>query len=658
MSELRIQTIWYRNFKGLRKFDLVLNGQDADLIAQNGTGKTTVADGFQWLVSDKNTAHDKKFSIKTLQESGESLHGFEHEVGMVIAIDGEEITLQKIHHETYEKKRGSARESFTGHTNVYRINDLKVTEKAFKARIAEIFGDETTFRLLTDLGFFNDDKAFGWEKRRALLMQMSGDVSDNDVIESNAELAGLAELLKSRRVGGVDDLKAWLKEQRKKINEDLEEFQPRIDEVSRNLPETSGTTEAVESDLLKIRTAVQEKHQEKARLDSGGEVAEKTKRLRELEAERLAHENDARKQIEAENQKSRQELTLWTNRIDECDRNTRSLEQDIESNSAKIRHLEGQMESLRDQWQESNAETFEKDMEEHDTTCYACGQDLPVERIQEARDKALAAFNKQKAEKLENIDALGKQAKAEAAGLALQNEKARSDIAEIAEARAEITATIDALPSPDTEATVATSADSGAIVALKAEIESLGEGNTDALAAVSAEIADMQQQINDGEAKLADFQQVVQGKERIEELKDQEKTLGAQYEEYERQLHLCEEFIKAQAAMLTERINSRFGMTQFKLFETQINEGIKPCCVAIHKGKPYPDLSTGEKIHVDLDVITTLSDYYGIICPVFVDHAESVTSPLKAPGQVIRLIARVGVSELTVETPNLKEAVS
>lgn len=655
MSEIKILNIHYRNFKALRKFDLKLGGQDADLIAQNGSGKTTAADGFQWLVSDKNSANDKKFSIKTLQESGEPIHGFDHEVGMVLDVDGKDTTLQKIYREKYEKKRGSATESFTGHTNIYRIDDLKKTEKAFKARIAEIFGDEQTFRLLTDLTFFNNEKAFGWEKRRASLIKICGDVTEADVIASTDELAGLSDVLNGRT---VDELKSWLKEQRKKINEDLEEIQPRIDEVSQGFPETTGTKSTAEKALKDLRAAAQEKHEEKARLDAGGEVAEKKRQLAEAKAGLSNIEREARAKADEEKRAESQETAAIQNRIDELTRTIQSRTNDIESRQATIALREKSMDSLREKWQAVDAEPF---ADKTETVCPTCERDLPEDQVDAAREKALAAFNSDKAKRLEAIDAEGKQLKTEAANLALLNEQFRKEIVDAEAERDKLTdqkvdASFPELIAWDTNLPESYDETLDEIAILESQIAQLGEGSTDALTAITAEIADLQQQIRDGEETLAAFAQVAQGKARIEELSAQEKDLAAEYEEYERQLHLCEEFTKAQAAMLTDRINSRFGMTKFKLFETQINEGIKPCCIATYQGKPYPDLSTGEQIHIGLDIINTLSEYYDIICPVFVDHAESLTSPIRAAGQVIRLIAREGVSELRVETKTKEEA--
>jgi hypothetical protein len=70
-------------------------------------------------------------------------------------------------------------------------------------------------------------------------------------------------------------------------------------------------------------------------------------------------------------------------------------------------------------------------------------------------------------------------------------------------------------------------------------------------------------------------------RDRIEPLKAREAELGREYAELERRMYLCELFIKSKVAMLDERINSKFKTVRFRLFQEQINGGLKECCDAL-----------------------------------------------------------------------------
>ncbi len=640
-----IQDIHYRHFKGLKRFDLELAGADADIYAENGIGKTTLKDGFLWLVTGKNADNKADFSVKTLRESGESVSGFEHEVGATLIIDGRQTTLKRVFHEVYTKKRGSARDTFSGHTSEYWVDEIKVSEKEFREHVAAIC-DESLFRLLTDLAFFNT--VMKWEDRRSLLFELAGDISDAEVIESDPRLAEIPELLGERT---IEAHKKWLAERRKKVQEELKELPARIDEAQRQTPTEGGSREDIEKKLEALRIAAQEKHTERARIDAGGQAAELTKYLRQLEADLLDIETAVRREVEGDSAIVRMDRATLKSAIDDVNRRIRSKEQDIASNEAQIQSFEELMEKGREAWREISAREF---VPEEGAECPTCGA-LPEHQPKHDPAKALADFNAAKAALLEENVTAGRQRKTLAGSLALENEQARKEITELTTERERLEGELEALPEPETkEVDLSTSATyttkQEEIAAVKGQIEELKGGNESILAELDQSISEVQEQIKSLGASLAAIEQGEQTQSRISELKAREKELNEEYEEYERQLFLLEEFVKAQAAMMTSKINSRFKLARFKLFDVQINEGIKPCCVTTMDGVPFADLNTGKKIRVGLDIIATLSEHFGTVAPIFVDNAESITDEITAPGQLIRLIASPEDHELRVET--------
>ena len=82
------------------------------------------------------------------------------------------------------------------------------------------------------------------------------------------------------------------------------------------------------------------------------------------------------------------------------------LNRSIQHNETEISRLEARVENYVLTGTEENSKAFEFDQSE---TCPTCGQALPAEQLESAREKALADFNRKKAEKLEAINAEGKQ---------------------------------------------------------------------------------------------------------------------------------------------------------------------------------------------------------------------------------------------------------
>lgn len=72
---------------------------------------------------------------------------------------------------------------------------------------------------------------------------------------------------------------------RSEINKEVERIPVRIDEVQ-GLPDIRGVDESeIQESLSNLKKHIKAKEQQLVRLESGGEIAEKTKKLREIEAE-------------------------------------------------------------------------------------------------------------------------------------------------------------------------------------------------------------------------------------------------------------------------------------------------------------------------------------------------------------------------------------
>src|SRR5690625_1253859 len=192
LIELRL-----RNFKGIRDFVLKADGESVSVFGDNATGKTTLFDSFVWQLFDKDSQNKSNFDIKTLDEHNNVIHGLEHEVEGVFDINDRRVTLKKVYTEKWTKKRGSVEQEFTGHTTDYYIDGVPTKKKEYTDFIANLV-DEDVFKLLTSPTYFNEQ--LHWEKRRETLLQVCGDVSDEDVIASSTALAKLPAILNGRSI--------------------------------------------------------------------------------------------------------------------------------------------------------------------------------------------------------------------------------------------------------------------------------------------------------------------------------------------------------------------------------------------------------------------------------------------------------------------------
>ena len=648
MKLLRLTLI---NFMGIKNFNLDTQGGNVSIYGDNGAGKTTLFSAFTWLLFDKDSQNKKDFDIKTLDATGNVMHGIEHEVEATLEIDGRPLVLRKVYKEDWTKKRGSAERTFTGHTTDHFVHGVPMKKTEYTAKIAEI-ANEDIFKLLTSPTFFNTQ--LSWQDRRKVLLQVCGDISDTDVIASDKTLAKLPEILSGRK---LDDHRKVIAERRRAINDELERIPIRIDEIGRGLPDISGMqADKLPNDIAKLRGLAKEKEQQILLIQNGGQKAEKVKMLRILEGELLRLQNEHQEKLNGLAGEKREDLRLIREAIMDNKGDISGHARSIQGYERDISGFATKLEQLRQSWFAENNREFSFNQDE---TCPTCGQDLPYVKLQTAREKALARFNKEKADKLESINAEGqrlKPMKAEMeAGLAHTQqklEKATADLVTLENKEAALRVEIDAIFQG---AQLVHSAPKYVKrlkdkEALEEEIRDLDAGNQEAAAVLQQEINAVNNDIVALESTVAQVEHHKQGSLRIEQLKKQEKDLAKEFEQLENELYLTEQFIRTKVSLLEEKINSKFKMARFKLFDVQVNGGMVECCETLYNGVPYSSgLNNAARINVGLDIINNLAEHYEFSAPIFIDNAEAVTDLIETRGQQIRLIVSAKDKQLRVE---------
>jgi chromosome segregation ATPase len=497
-----------------------------------------------------------------------------------------------------------------------------------------------------------------------ILLEVCGDVSDDEVITSNEALAKLPTILNGR---SIEDHRKVIAARRAEINKELDKIPVRIDEVQRSMPDTNGLNEeAFQLEINALKERIESKEVEEFRIRSGGQIAIKEKRLREIEAELLEIKNRLQVGTLEKVEEKRQEVSRLKNEYSDFLRKISDKRWTVDRNLRQIEERKDEANRLRQQWHEVNSEVFEHN---HDTNCPTCGQALPEDQIQTAHEKALADFNRRKAERLEQITTKGKTLTAEAKRLEEENAELLREIesleklltakeTELRAAEAELSSLQAGMT--DVESDPVYTQKKQEAVNIEQEIQKLRTSIHEAVAKVREEIAGLRAQVDAIELDKAKFAQARAAEQRIEELKQQEKKLAAEYERLEQELFLTEEFIRTKVNLLEEKINSKFRFARFKLFEQQINGGLAEVCETTFDGVPYSGgLNNAARINVGLDIINTLSEHYGFTAPIFVDNAEAVTQLIETHGQQIRLIVSATDKQLRVEAQEktMREAV-
>ncbi|WP_018250412.1 ATP-binding protein [Orenia marismortui] len=656
MKEIRLASLKLKNFKGIKDFEILDFSKNTKILGDNGTGKTSLFDAFSWLLFDKDSQGNstQSFDIKTLDEEGNVIHGLEHEVEGVLQINEKKLTLRKTYYEKWTKQRGSAEKKFTGHTTDYFLNEVPVKKSEYDARINEIV-DEDIFKLLTNPAHFNEE--LHWKEQRKILFKIAGDVDSEEVIAAAEGLDDLQSILGGKK---IEDHKKIIETNRKKINKELDKIPVRIDETKLGMPDISNLDKKEINDEitgLKMRKSAKEK--KISNIENGGEIAKKKKELAELQCELMEIKSNHRSSFDDEIEQNRAILEELRDKYRSVNSGIKDKEQEIKTGKQRIEKIDKEISKLRTKWHEVNKKELKFEQED---VCPTCGQDVPQEQLEETREKAIKEFNLDKSNQLAEINSDGKSKAEYKEIVAEKNENLKADIKDL-ESKAEkyqeeaekIQAKLIDLKAKAKAVTESEDYQSKLEEKekLEEEIKQLQEDKSQSIDEVKEQIYLLEKEIESNERKLSQIEQYEKGQERIQELADQEKKLAKEFSKLERELFLVEEFIRTKVELLDKKVNSKFKYAKFKLFEEQVNGGVKPTCETLFGGVPYgSSLNSAAKIKVGLDIINTLSEHYKFKAPVFIDNTESISEFTKPGGkvnsksQVVTLIVNERVSEL------------
>ena len=632
------------NFKGLKAFTINFNG-DVIIRGDNATGKTTVFDSVCWLLFGKDSLDRADFEIKTL-DMGEPVHKVNHEVTGTFTLDeGGTVELKRVYREKYSSPRGGE-VTMTGHTTDYFVDGVPKKEKEYK-EIVNSLVDENIFKLITNPLYFNE--TYSWQNRRKLLLEMCGDISDEDVIAEYSELKALTDILSGH---SVDDHRKVVAAKKTAINKELDMIPVRIDEALRGKPTIDTPRDVLIQEISLATTTLETLEADKALLVNGHAVVDTRAELRDVQRRLMARESELQMEYKKQSALKSNEYDMVVSELNNLSSKVESTKHRLDTSNRDIQCIESVIDELMHQRQQVNEDAFVMDIDE---ACPTCGQKLPAEQIQAAREKAETKFNLRKSKQLEELNQ-----SIELKQQDIENIKKRDaglEPVETLEALIKAKELVKQTITDEIGQLTAPVLDDDSIYAdLKAEEfmlqMKLDESNTDH----SEEIADIDKRIATTkehrinlETELNKYEEVKRIDTRVAELESQQAELAAEKSKLDEASYLMDEFIKAKVNMLEDVINSRFKLARFKMFDVMLNGNVEECCETTYKGVPYRSMNNAARINVGLDIINALTSYFKVNAPVFIDNAEAVTEFVPVNSQTIKLIVDESEPQLVVK---------
>lgn len=608
---------------------------------KNGAGKSSIASAYTWVLFDCD--YNLKSSPTVRREvTGDPVMDSDVEVTLMFDLDGKEISMRKVQHRTISKDGASYKDD-----NKYFINDVPKKKAEFESYLGIDMG---LLKSCSNTEAFLIKKS---DEMRAYLFSLSKEFSDLYVCGENESLHGLAEKLKDY---SVEELSAMNKKKKSDIEKELPVLDGQIKEKERDIKLKSDIDV---SDLELQRNTLKEQIAEnlKKQADSQNilkDYESATAGIMELKFKLSDMQNQANNALSekvreirsriSEKERDKRNLEI---KSDDCSRTVRLL-------TASIKKLSEEKQQLANLWKQEKARVFD----ENSTVCVYCGQEYPEDKKEQLRSE----FAVRKEAELKRITDKGMSLKKTIEEDEQEVEGLNDSLKETTENIRNVEEEIRLLK--EKEAKIPVAADISGTEEYKVIQSQIAEkekyleqfGNaSDLKEQLKQEETDLNEQLRACEQKIAQSDTSAE-EERLEELKARKLDLGQKKTDAEHIIDLLAELEKKKNELLSDEINSHFGLVKWKLFENVKNGNYKSVCIPQVDGKSI--LTTisnkGNRILGKLDICRSIQKTEGISVPIWLDDCESLDSENQkkvidmVDGQLIMLIVNDG-KELKVD---------
>ena len=604
---VKLISINLSHFKGIDILAVNFNGQNVKISGPNGCGKTTIADAYLWLIGGVSYADGRKLDedIKRKDIDGNPAvdGGVEHAVEMVLDVDGTKKIYKKVYAEKWGKKRGSANKEMSGHTTSYFLNGMSTTKGVYDKELKAIHAD-----VLAMIARPQSFSEMDTKKKRAMLIEiLGGQAVPMEYPEAVQRYIDTYGDLNSSLDAVTHDIAC--------VNKKLDELPVRIDEAMKNVPGEVDTTE-LEKDIDNLKKQLQELHQYANNINKDSRRAELENKLNRLRAEQTKVNHIVSDMVWKEKSEHEKRISNLNDKL-------KSLEMQLSSAQEQLKKEKDHNALLVQSWKDERAKTADIQI-----TCPTCGQEIPPEKIEEAKK----AFNMAKAERMKEIGAAGKKSK----DILVSATKAVEDLTSHIEAvkeevkkeqSVEVTATLAKRQDMIELAERADSID-GKISAVQKEIDDKEDysGTAKELEKVNQEICKVENDLAHKMEVKAKVDLRSESLKRIDELRKEQKEYAVRYDDLIEVKQRMENVVKKIVDDMHTKIAEKFQYARFCMYKKQVNGGIAECCEVLNKdGVPLAtSANTASRILANMDISRVIGEHYGVYGPMFVDNGESV----------------------------------
>lgn len=670
---MKIAKVVIENFRNIEHKEYIL--RDKNIFAgPNYQGKTNTLLAIYWLLtgyqldgSSDDASNKPNMSAADSKKTVSVLLEFE-----------DESTIKKTYAENWVKNRGTKEVALNGNITQYYINDDKTIAKEAMEWLSKKLGTDRKLqtskfdltRAILDPYYMG--QICDWKTLRAFVIELVGDVSNDDVYNSDQILLNIKGLLTKYEHDTsktIKHLKSHIVKSKEEIDTKeigIKSFKEIYDEDREELYNAEAMIDQLDSSiasynqqlLTAVNPNIQKLENEKAELNVqlSEQLTVDQKKLAELNADAKNAIKNHEKAIEE--WKDKKEKIIADRSIVEYEQRTHTY--DLNDKKRELERKTFDLEKCRNDYKALFEDAYVPAPLPKIQSCPHCGgilNDVFLESAKKLNDESECLFNSRKASKLEANVALGKsianeiknlQASISETEATAKNYDTSSYTAKLAEIEQFIQ--IEEVSLHSAKKKLVDEFVSGKTNELRSQINVLDfnineEKSIDTTSAIKDKISDCKE-------RKAPFTQIISNHNLYLVARSKIKSINLEMDKiadilcgYENQLVLVEKFMQTKLSMLKGNVEKVFGIdVNFTLVETNIKEGSwNEVCYpsVIYKKTPFAKGSGSEKIITGIYLIECVKKTMGIPdVPILFDECDkldtqSLATRLNTNAQII-----------------------
>ena len=638
MKEVRIKRLSIDNWRAQNR---VIEFSDiTEIRGRNESGKSTVLNAFLWLMTgyDEEDRLNYQLFNNTVEQTYEN--AVPASVEAVLDIDGYEYTFKKTAKQGWSRPRGKSEYERKG-TDDYSFfaDGIEVSATQYKTMVEGLFAPIDKLKIMLNLRYF---LMLDWKEMRKQLEAMVGKIESSDFKGDYNVI--LHDLIKYT----PDELKSLYKAKMKPMKASIDSLPVTIETMQTNLPDLTEVEE--------VRNAIDEAKQQIADIDEkivgagdfakpyidkrNAELAEITKLQEEYNYSQYKYVSNFNDEVE----KIQKEIRDVDSYNAEVDKATKKAESDKENAKKELERmndllagLQKRHEELTEQNKECKARVFTGEK------CAYCGQELPEDKLEEARRR----FNEQKEKDHAYIVSQGKSNKEYLERTLKCIDNLKSEIEKPLESmdkkdKIDLEAKLGDLRASfvQYEKTTEGAAKLSVIEEKRAKLTVIPQQDNSALLNMKRGLLD---EIEINSKKLGLKDEYDKQVEKIKGLQEELKNNSVELAKLEGKLAKVKEYEEEKAKIVSDRVNGKFEYVKIEMSETNKSGDIVPACVIKdNKGVNALVTNNASRVLCGIDIAIAFQNFYGLSLPLFIDDYElfSEDNQPDVNRQVIRLIVR------------------